>query len=282
MLKGFEIQPNFALDDGTGLRVVRAEFLDDQKFDWSLFEGFESLRVLTYSTSIKTIVRMLDQFSFDTFECVFGYEATLRTMKTILAFQQIAVGDTRAAIMGLNDERHLRILEQVHAGRAHFRVLRKSIAHAKLYLLSGPGNRNRVIIGSANLSEQAFSGRQSETLVVFDDDEAAWEHYNRMFDTIREEASDEIPLPEERITIAEIEVSETPVMSDVSGTLVIEAPAPEESSISVPIQVERIEKVAAVLEPRISAALPQIRNGRQSITPEIKPGNQPDTVGQVR
>ena len=88
------------------------------------------------------------------------------------------------------------ILERVHSGQAHFRVLRKSIAHAKLYLLSGPGDRNRVIIGSANLSEQAFSGRQPETLVVFDDDEAAWEHYNRMYRSVRDEASDEIPLPE--------------------------------------------------------------------------------------
>ena len=270
MLTGFENQSSLVLDDGTGLRVVRAAFLEEQKFDWDLFQGYDRLRVLTYSASIKTIVRMLDQFSFDTFECVFGCEATLRTMKTILAFQQIAVGDTRAAIMGLTDERHLRILEQVHAGRAHFRVLRKSIAHAKLYLLSGPGDRNRVIMGSANLSETAFSGKQQEAIVVFDDDKAAWEHYNRMFDTIRNDASDEIPLPEERITIAEIEVSETPVMSDISGTLVIEAPAPEESYVSVPVQIERIEKVAAVLEPRISAALPQIRNGRQTITPEIK------------
>jgi len=83
-------------------------------------------------------------------------------------------------------------------------VLRKSIAHAKLYLLSGPGARHRVIIGSANLSERAFSGKQPETLVVFDDDDAAWKHYNRMFDSIRDEASDAIPLPEEKITAAEI------------------------------------------------------------------------------
>ena len=87
--------------------------------------------------------------------------------------------------------------------KAHFRVLRKSIAHAKLYLLSGRDGRRRVVIGSANLSEQAFSGNQPETLVVFDNDEAAWNHYNRMFDEIRDSASDEVPLPEERITNCE-------------------------------------------------------------------------------
>ncbi|MYC38017.1 MAG: NgoFVII family restriction endonuclease [Chloroflexi bacterium] len=267
---GFESQPSFTLDDGTGLRVVRASFTGEEKFDWDLFRGYEQLRVLTYSASVNAIVRMLDRYSFDSFECVFGCETTLREIKTILAFQQVVVGDTRTAIMGLNDERHLRILGQVHTGRAHFRVLRKSIAHAKLYLLSGPGARHRVIIGSANLSERAFSGKQPETLVVFDDDEAAWKHYNRMFDSIRDEASDAIPLPEEKITAAEIEVLDTPVMSDISGTLVIEAPVPEESHATAPVQVERIEKVAAVLGPRISAAVPPIRNGRQAITQEVK------------
>ena len=164
----------------------------------------------------------------------------------------------------------LRILEKVHAGKAHFRVLRKSIAHAKLYLLSGPGDHNRVIIGSANLSERAFSGKQPETLVVFDDDEVAWDHYNRMFNAIRDEASDEISLPQEKITNAQIEVTDTPVMSDISGTLVIEAPAPDDSPVTAPVQIERIEKVAVVLGHRISPAVPSMRNGRQTITPEIK------------
>ena len=258
------------LDDGTGLRVVRATFLDEQKFDWDLFDGYNSLRVLTYSASTNAIVRMLDSYSFETFECVFGYEGTLREVKSILAFQKVVVGDTRAAIMGLKDERHIRILEKVHAGQAYFRVLRKSIAHAKLYLLSGADGHRRVIIGSANLSEQAFSGNQSETLVIFDDDEAAWSHYSRMFDTIRDSASDEIQLPEERITNAEIEVSDAPVMSDASGTVVIEPPRAAESQTSAPVQVERIERVAAVLGPRLSAALPAVRNGKQTITPEIK------------
>ena len=59
-------------------------------------------------------------------------------------------------------------------------------------------------------------------------------------------------------------------MSDISGALVIEAPTPEESQASAPVQIERIEKVAAVLGPRISAAVPTVRNGHQTITPEIK------------
>ena len=258
------------LDDGSGLRVVNARFVSERQFDWSLFEGYDQLRVLTYSASVNAIVRMLDNYSFNSFECVFGYEGTLRDIKNILAFQKVVVGDTRAAIMGLKDDRHVHILEKVHAGQARFRVLRKAIAHAKIYLLSNAEGHNRVIVGSANLSEQAFSGRQPETLVIFDDDEAAWAHYNRMYQTIRDSASDEIKLPEDRITRAEIEVPDTPVLSDISGTLIIEAPKHAESHTTMPVQIQRIEKVAAVLAPRLSAAAPAINNGIQRITPEVK------------
>ena len=60
-------QSAFELDDGTGLRVVRASFAGESKFSWDLFEGYDSLRVLTYSASTNAIVRMLDNYSFETF-----------------------------------------------------------------------------------------------------------------------------------------------------------------------------------------------------------------------
>ncbi len=265
-----EIQSGLSLDDGSGLRVVSARFLNERKFDWDLFSGYDTLRVLTYSASINAIVRMLDKYSFNDFECIFGYEGTLRDLKDVLAYQKVVVGNTRAAIMGLKDERHAHVLEKVHAGLARFRVLRKYIAHAKLYLLSDTDGRTRVIVGSANLSERAFSGNQPETLVTFDNDEAAWRHYNGMFEDIRDTASDEIPLPEDRILKAEIEISETPVMTDSSSTLVIEPPSADELEVSAPAQVVHVEKVLAAIGPVVSAAIPAIRSGKQLITPEIK------------
>ncbi|MYC31864.1 MAG: hypothetical protein F4X64_01655 [Chloroflexi bacterium] len=264
-------QAGFSLDDGTGLRVVGACFLSERRFDWDLFRGYDSIRVLTYSASIPAIVKMLDDFDFAEFECVFGCEGTLRDIKDILAFQQVAVGDTRAAIMGLRDERHAYILGKVHDGQARFRVLRKYIAHAKLYLMeNSTDGRTRIVIGSANLSERAFSGRQPETLVTFDDDAEAWEHYTRMYDGIRDSASDEIPLPPERIVKAEIEIEETPAIANKTTTLVIDATPAEEIEFSVPVQIEKFEKVKAAVLPHIAAAIPPFRGGKQRITPENK------------
>lgn len=264
-------QRGFTLDDGTGLRVVSARFLSESKFDWDLFRGYDTLRVLTYSASIPAIVNMLDDFDFARFECVFGCESTLRDIKDILAFQQVAIGDARAAIMNLRDERPAYILSKVRVGQARFRVLRKQIAHAKLYLLENTANGStRVVMGSANLSERAFSGRQPETLVSFDDDREAWAHYLRMYENIRDSASDEIELPPERIIKAEINIEETPVISHSSTTLVIEQIPAEELQVTIPVQAERIEKVAAALGPRISAAIPAFSRRQQRITPEVK------------
>ena len=265
-----EVQSGLGLDDGAGLRVVNAKFLDEQKFGWDLFAGYDSLRVLTYSASVKAIIRMLDKYSFNSFDCIFGFEGVLRDIKDILSFQKVVVGDTRAAIMGLKDKRHIHILERVHSGQAHFYVVKKYIAHAKLYLLASADKGTRVIVGSANLSERAFSGKQPETLVKFDNDEKAWLHYSQMFEELRDAATDEIPLPEDRILRAEIEISETPVMADTSATLIIDSPSAEEIEVMVPVQIARVEKIAAALGPSISAAIPPIRSGKQRITPEIK------------
>ena len=88
----------FDIDDGTGLRVARARFESESKFSWSMFDGYDRIRILTYSAGVGAIVRLLDRHGFSDFECVFGCESTLRTLKDIMAFQQVAIGDTRAAI----------------------------------------------------------------------------------------------------------------------------------------------------------------------------------------
>ena len=267
----------FEIDDGTGLRVARARFESESRFSWSMFDGYDRIRVLTYSAGVGAIVRLLDKHGFSDFECVFGCESTLRTLKDIMAFQQVAIGDTRSAIQNLPDERHAFILGRVREGQARFRVLRKQIAHAKLYLLENTeSGRTRVLIGSANLSETAFGGRQSETLVCFDEDDPAWGHYLGMYESIRDQASDEIPLPPERVIHAEINLHEVPVLKpDDYSTLVIDSAdgEPQEGDIvhiNVPVQIERIEKMKAAIPPVVANIIPPPRNGRQQITRELR------------
>ena len=267
----------FDIDDGSGLRVARARFESESKFAWSLFDGFDRIRILTYSAGVSAIVRLLDRHGFSDFECVFGCENTLRTLRDIMAFQQVAIGDTRAAIKNLSHERHAFILSRVREGQARFRVLRKQIAHAKLYLLENTeSSRTRALIGSANLSETAFGGLQSETLVCFDDDTAAWSHYMGMYEAIRDRASDEVPLPSERVEHAEISLLEVPVLDpNDHSTLVIDSTEAEQQEgnviqINVPTQIERIERMKAAIPPVVANLIPPPRNGRQQITRELR------------
>ena len=268
-----EVMEPLDLDDGSGLRVVRAKFIGEEKFSWDHFSGYDTLRVLTYSASVKTIVKMLDKFSFDTFECVFGCENVLGNFAEVMAFQKLVSESTHLAIMGLKDERHIRILERVRAGSVRFRVVRESISHAKLYLLSNSHGRRRVIFGSANLSEQAFSGRQSEIVAMFDDDDDddgwVWDYHSKMFNQIWESASDEIPLPKERIRHTEIEWEDTPVVKgNPNGSIAFVQPPAEIREESTSTQTLRIAKVVDTEGPRIASAmgLPSIRNGKQNIT----------------
>ena len=256
--------------DVTGISVVNAQFVSERKFSWNLFDEYDKLQVLTYSVSAKAIVRILEHYSFQSFECVFGSEAILNDFRSVLAFQKVVVQDTRAAIIGLNNDQHVRILKQIHDGKASFWVLRKHVAHAKLYLLSNADGRKRVITGSANLSERAFSEQQPETLIIFDNDENAWNHYYTLFCKIRDQASNQVEWPKDKIVNAEIEISDTPVMDKKGGAIVIEAPQPQDGDLSMPVQVERIEKIAEVLKPKISAAIPSMRNGKQIIDEVVK------------
>ena len=265
------------LDDGTGLRVARARFESETRFSWSMFDGYDRIRILTYSAGVSAIVRLLDEHGFSDFECVFGCENTLRTLRDIMAFQQVAIGDARAAIKNLPGERHAFILGRVREGQARFRVLRKQIAHAKLYLLENTESGNtRVLLGSANLSETAFGGRQDETLVCFDDDDAAWGHYLGMYQSIRNRASDEMPLPPERVDQAEISPVEVPVLApDDYSTLVIDS-AKEEGpdgnvlTINVPHQIERIERMKESIPPVVANLIPAPRNGRQQVPRDVR------------
>ena len=178
-----------------GLKVVTAQFKGVEPFRWDIFDGFYRMRVLTYSASAPMIVRMLDRHSFEFFECVFGYEGGLGQATKFIEFQRNLTNQVLDSTLQLVDKRKQIIFERIHAGKARFYVVKDNIAHAKLYLLETEGGvRRRVVVGSANFSERAFGGKQTETLIVFDNDAQAWEHYSREYDAVKLTASDRIDM----------------------------------------------------------------------------------------
>ena len=99
-----------------------------------------------------------------------------RDAADLLAFQSVVQTRLNQGFVGaraISLERREVIYRRAAEGSARFLVVKDAIARAKIYLLEGEGKR-RVIVGSANLCENALSGRQAETLTVFDDDPVAW------------------------------------------------------------------------------------------------------------
>ena len=171
---GFD-DPDSLTRDGQ-LSVVRARGERVEPFDTSLFAGFDSMKALTYTASIPMIVGLLRDFDYADFECIFGHQGILRPEVTdIFGFQNTVDERLNKAFVAVetSDERKQALFDSVAKNRARFFVVKDRIAHAKIYLLERDDLR-RVIVGSANLSETAFSGRQAETLVLFDNDDTAW------------------------------------------------------------------------------------------------------------
>jgi hypothetical protein len=248
-----------------GLHAVFARFQRSEPFSHSLFDGFERLRVLTYSASIPATVHMLERF--DQVECVFGYEGILRNLQDVFACQKMLGDNLLTAVKGLPGLQQRRIVEAIAEDRVHLRVVREQIAHAKIFLLDGAGRR-RVMVGSANLSLRALSGGQAETLLVFDEDVDAWAHFEAQYTALREASTTELTLLP--ITEPELRVEELPLLhpapSAPSTVTLFVGTEPGEDGGRANIRV--VERIAARLTPYMDESL-RPRKGHIVLEPKV-------------
>lgn len=149
------------------LNVVQASFKGSSYSSFEkLLTGYSTLRVLTYSSSV-SIVEKASRL-VDDVEIIFGREDIVNEMVKYLHYQQLLVEGLKQRVKG---NQFLR--DRIDAGRLRLFVVSQMISHEKLFLLEGDAGQ-RVITGSANFSELAFSGNQNESFVCFDDDADAW------------------------------------------------------------------------------------------------------------
>ncbi len=270
---GFDDPDSLTRD--AGLSVVKAISSDVEPFDVNLFSGFTSMKALTYTASIRMIVSLLRDFSYDDFECVFGHQGILSSdVSDVLAFQTVVDEELSKAFVGVEttDERRQALFDGVAASTVRFFVVKDKIAHAKIYLLEREDLR-RVIVGSANLSETAFSGRQAETLIVFDNDDIAWKHYSTQYEAVRNVATSRLTPRNKPIPAEHIPVEEIPVLKEVDEgqrdvRIYVPVESSEEAEVSLPKVLQTVVKVAAPLRRAMSEVRPD-RNGHISITPRI-------------
>ena len=256
------------------LQVVRASFQESVPFDWNLLQEFDSLRVLTYTASLRTVVRILAH-DYKDFECIFGCERVLGQVRDVVGLQHHVQTETQSAIIALPNKNHKPVLEAITAGRARFRVVNGNIAHTKLYLLESAegvhGVHRRVLMGSANLSEQALGGGQHEALTLFEDDDAAWQHYSDIYNNLRERSTYELPLREVRWD-RKPDWSEVPILNEPKTSYIaVESAKPDTEIEPQPsAQIETLERVAASLPDGLDTEAPPIKGGCIALPPVVK------------
>ena len=203
-------------DESTGLGAVRASFEGYERSSFEeLITGYSSLRVLTYSNSVSIINRAAA--AVENLEIVFGREDIVGKMGQYVHFQELLLEELVKEIKGRDHIKH-----KIAAGDMSLYVVRDIVSHEKLFLLEGEEG-TRVITGSANFSEKGFSGSQNESYILFDNDEAAWEHFNDKYEKIKSRSS--MPITKKALLAPRADAESLPVFSlgepDGPGSVVV-------------------------------------------------------------
>lgn len=248
------------------LKVVQADFVEAYETDWQdLFNGFDELYAITYSSGIDFINEVISQYEHS--EVIFGYD-------------QLVSGDI-AAIMAAETETIKRICrhesaknmaELMDQEKLKLFVSRDIKSHQKIYILKGKDEKYRVITGSANFSYTAFHGVQRENITVIDGYQA-YMTYKKYFDEFKEECSDNVTdkLLDRQIVddnYIDDNIEEIPIIKTVNAqsVVVVEPTQAEDDEDIVFVQnVKGLENDLRPMLPKPSKS----NNGKILLTGEI-------------
>lgn len=201
------------------LDVVQMEFVEAQSVTWEeLFTGFDKLYAITYSSGMEFICNLLTRFEYA--EIIFGFEGVISySLQEIMAYQLKTIERLNATA----SKSKMDLLSRIDNEQLKLFLARKQLSHEKIYLLEAEAGRRRVIMGSANLSYAAFSGRQRENICVLDGNKA-FEWYKDSFDELKSDSTDRISVQALSVADDGENLTEIPVLqtAKVKKALVIE------------------------------------------------------------
>ncbi len=182
----FDIEDEKKLDSQTDvITVVNTRFISADKKNWQeLFEGFDEIYAITFSSGIDFVSKVLDKYSYG--EIIFGCENVIDDdIAAVMAVQASLVETITKRKSAKN------LADMVKNDKLKLFVSRDVKSHEKIFCLKSTEGRTRVITGSANMSASAFCGYQRENICVFDDADA-YEWYKERFASFREICADNV------------------------------------------------------------------------------------------
>ena len=229
------------------LDVVKMDYIGAQSVDWQeLFQGFDKLYAITFSSGLNFVYRLLDMFEYS--EVIFGCESIISySMSEIIAYQNNLIKSMREKASNSK----INLLDKIDSGKAKFYVVRKQISHEKIYLLEATDGRKRVVMGSANMSYNAFGGRQREN-ICYMDGKQAYEWYKNVYDSLKESSTDEIT--HKALDIANItdNIDDLPIAETVKHqkVLVLETEKENSEEINFILDTQNLAKTLTPIVPK--------------------------------
>jgi len=245
---------------GAKLDVVKLNYDSAESVTWQeLFEGFNTLHAITFSSGVNFVYKLLGMF--DSAEIIFGCEAVMSyTLQEVMAYQDKLIERMRDKA----SDAKLNLLTRIDNGSVRFFVSRTQLSHEKLYLLVADDGRKRVIMGSANMSYNAFGGVQRENICYIDGD-SAYDWYLNTFMELKENSTDEI----KRSALDKADLAENIIELPIAGTIktnkVLVIEPVKENSEEVRFILDT-HKLAETLTPMLPKA--DRKNGKLTVVPD--------------
>ena len=243
------------------LDVVKLSYISAEAMTWQeLFKGFNELHAITFSSGINFMYALLEMF--EKVEIVFGNEMVMsNSLQDIMAYQSNLIERIRNEA----GDRKQKLLDRIDNETVRLYVARQQLSHEKIYLLKSADGRKRVIMGSANMSYNAFSGKQRENISCIDD-EGAYDWYMHCFEELKEASTDEIT--HKAIVIADPfeNIDELPVSKSVKvrKTLIVEPSTAAKEEVQFMLDTHKLSKELAPTIPK-----GETRTGRIVIVPDM-------------
>ena len=240
-LFGEEQQANLSETVSNKLAVTKLEFVEGMYLSWQeLFSGYNELHAITYSSGVGFIGRLVEMF--DSAEIIFGCEQVMSyNLQEIMAFQTKVIEKIRS---GKTKDK---LIERINSGALKMYVANKKLSHEKIYLLTADDGRKRVIMGSANMSYNAFGGLQREN-ISFIDGEEAYDWYMDIYQSLRQDSTDEITAKALLVADGGENLDELPISQTVKIKKVLEIVSDKQQSEEIEFALET-SKLSARLKP---------------------------------
>ena len=228
--------------------VVKLDYISAETMTWQeLFSGYDKLKAITFSSGISFMYKLIDMF--DEVEVIYGCETVMSyTLHEIMAYQSLVINRIREA----ESLAKQKVIDRIEDDSVHFYVANKKISHEKIYLLEANDGRKRVVMGSANMSYNAFNGVQRENICCIDGD-SAYDWYLEKFYDLKENSTDEITKKALQISDAYENIDELPISESVKvkKAIVIEPDNENEKDIRFVLDVHNLAKNLAPIVPNI-------------------------------